>query len=399
MVAVAIALAMSAKVEPEALEPDVWAYLFAVGLGALMLVRRRWPAGVLVVTMVLLFAYYTDRLSRGRGGGAGRRRGLLGGGAGPGAAGDRGLGDGAGPVHPVPADRGTGGPAARVRRGAEPGAAGGRRSPWATASGPGASCAGNHSMRAEQASLITSGTPAQQVEQERLRIAREVHDVLAHSVSAISIQSVVAWRRYPHEPDNAAAALRSIRQVSTRRWPNSAARSACCGTRRPSRLAPVGGLADLDRLVATAAESGLQVAVSTVGPGRRFRWSSTRRRTGSCRNRSPTCCGIRRRCGRVEIDYRPSEVRLRIAIPLAASRADSAERTSQRCKGFRHRRHAGAGRVAGRDAARRPHRGWRVRGDAVLPYPVGPVRRADRRAAFRQSSREQLPMRPLAEQS
>jgi CDP-diglyceride synthetase len=59
LVTVAVALAISAKVEPEALEPDVWAYLFADGLGALMLVRRRWPAGVLIATMVLLFAYYT----------------------------------------------------------------------------------------------------------------------------------------------------------------------------------------------------------------------------------------------------------------------------------------------------------------------------------------------------
>ena len=59
LVMVAVSLAISAKVEPEALEPDVWAYLFAVALGALMLVRRRWPAGVLIATMVLLFAYYT----------------------------------------------------------------------------------------------------------------------------------------------------------------------------------------------------------------------------------------------------------------------------------------------------------------------------------------------------
>lgn len=39
--------------------PDLLAYLFAGGFGALMLVRRRFPVAVLVVTMFLLFVYYT----------------------------------------------------------------------------------------------------------------------------------------------------------------------------------------------------------------------------------------------------------------------------------------------------------------------------------------------------
>ena len=58
VVAIAIALAMTAKVESEARDPDAVAYLFAIGLGALMLVRRRWPTGVLVATVAALFAYY-----------------------------------------------------------------------------------------------------------------------------------------------------------------------------------------------------------------------------------------------------------------------------------------------------------------------------------------------------
>lgn len=39
-------------------EPDALAYLWAVGLGALMLVRRRWPRLVLGATVLGLFAYY-----------------------------------------------------------------------------------------------------------------------------------------------------------------------------------------------------------------------------------------------------------------------------------------------------------------------------------------------------
>ena len=92
LVTVAVALAISAKVEPEALEPDVWAYLFAVALGALMLVRRRWPAGVLIATVVLLFAYYTIGYPAVGVVGADRRRRVLGGRTGPAAAGDRRVG-------------------------------------------------------------------------------------------------------------------------------------------------------------------------------------------------------------------------------------------------------------------------------------------------------------------
>ena len=83
-------------------------------------------------------------------------------------------------------------------------------------------------LQAEQTSRAHERDTRLQVEQERLRIAREVHDVLAHSVSAISIQSVVGLEALPDEPDNAAAALRSIRGVSTRRWPTCGARWACC---------------------------------------------------------------------------------------------------------------------------------------------------------------------------
>lgn len=39
-------------------DPDAIAYLFACGFGVLMLARRRFPVAVLVVTMFLLFAYY-----------------------------------------------------------------------------------------------------------------------------------------------------------------------------------------------------------------------------------------------------------------------------------------------------------------------------------------------------
>ena len=193
-----------------------------------------------------------------------------------------------------------------------------------------------------------------------------------------------ALEALPAEPDDAAAALRNIRQVSTSAL--AELRSAVGVLRDPAAepLAPVGGW-PTGPIGGNCGGSGVQVAVSDRrNPRTAFRWSSMRRRTGSSRNRSPTCCGTPARCGsRCQIDCRPREVRLRISQSRWRRAVATRERTSQRCKGFRHRRDAGAGGVAGRGGARRPHRGRRVRGDSSLAVPgIGPVRRADRRAAF-----------------
>jgi signal transduction histidine kinase len=49
---------------------------------------------------------------------------------------------------------------------------------------------------------------------ERLRIARELHDVLAHSLSAISVQAGVGLHLMDREPERARDALRNIRSTS-----------------------------------------------------------------------------------------------------------------------------------------------------------------------------------------
>lgn len=51
-------------------------------------------------------------------------------------------------------------------------------------------------------------------EEERLRIARELHDVLAHSLSQINVQAGVGLHLAETRPEKAAAALASIKTVS-----------------------------------------------------------------------------------------------------------------------------------------------------------------------------------------
>ncbi|GAA4748520.1 hypothetical protein GCM10025783_20850 [Amnibacterium soli] len=52
------------------------------------------------------------------------------------------------------------------------------------------------------------------IEQERLRIARELHDVLAHSLSSITVQAGVGLHLAPGRPEAATEALETIRTAS-----------------------------------------------------------------------------------------------------------------------------------------------------------------------------------------
>jgi uncharacterized protein YciI len=52
------------------------------------------------------------------------------------------------------------------------------------------------------------------VDEERLRIAREIHDVVAHSIAMISVQAGVAVHVFDTQPEQARAALGEIRKAS-----------------------------------------------------------------------------------------------------------------------------------------------------------------------------------------
>ncbi|MFD1150190.1 sensor histidine kinase [Saccharothrix hoggarensis] len=55
---------------------------------------------------------------------------------------------------------------------------------------------------------------SRQVEEERLRIAREVHDVVAHSLAMINVQAGVAAHVADRRPDEAVKALKAIKEAS-----------------------------------------------------------------------------------------------------------------------------------------------------------------------------------------
>ncbi len=113
------------------------------------------------------------------------------------------------------------------------------------------------------------------VADERLRIAREVHDVLAHSLSAITVQAGVGLHLLDRDPEQARSALTAIRATSTealdevravlgvvRGEPRADAVAAHDGVAADAPLAPTWDLAALPRLVRQAEGGGLTVALA-----------------------------------------------------------------------------------------------------------------------------------------
>jgi signal transduction histidine kinase len=96
--------------------------------------------------------------------------------------------------------------------------------------------------------------------QERLRIARELHDVLAHNVSLINVQAGVALHLLDEQPQRARPALEAIKQASSDTLRE--VRSVLGILRRPDEQAPrtpTAGVAGLEELISRTSAAGIPV--------------------------------------------------------------------------------------------------------------------------------------------
>jgi len=105
------------------------------------------------------------------------------------------------------------------------------------------------------------------VVEERLRLARELHDVVAHAMSVIAVQSGVGAHVADSQPEQVGKALAAIEATS---------RAALTELRRllgvlrqadepQASLTPVPGLANLEGLLAEVAKAGLAVRLRVEG--------------------------------------------------------------------------------------------------------------------------------------
>ena len=102
--------------------------------------------------------------------------------------------------------------------------------------------------------------------EERMRIARELHDVLAHNISLINVQAGVALHLMDEQPGQSRTALVAIKQASNDALGElrSVLDVLRQGDEAPPR-APASGLAQLDSLVAGAGATGLEVRTRVEG--------------------------------------------------------------------------------------------------------------------------------------
>jgi signal transduction histidine kinase len=119
---------------------------------------------------------------------------------------------------------------------------------------------------AEQAELEREEQARLAVTEERARIARELHDVVGHSVSVMTVQAAAVRRLLEPDQDREREALLVVEQ--TGREALAEMRRMVGVLRRPEEapaLAPQPSLEHLDKLVAHTRETGLPVELRVEG--------------------------------------------------------------------------------------------------------------------------------------
>ncbi|MEU0027118.1 sensor histidine kinase [Streptomyces sp. NPDC006335] len=124
--------------------------------------------------------------------------------------------------------------------------------------------------RAERAERTREAEARRRVTEERVRIARELHDVVAHHITLVNAQAGVAHHLMRTDPDRAYEALAHIKETSRAALDEL---RATVGLLRqpddaPDSRAPLPGLADLDVLIGGIRAGGLSVTVTRTGPVR-----------------------------------------------------------------------------------------------------------------------------------
>ncbi|HEV2639468.1 MAG TPA: sensor histidine kinase [Actinocrinis sp.] len=226
--------------------------------------------------------------------------------------------------------------------------------------------------RREYAVALREQSAARALMAERLRIARELHDSVAHSIGIIAVLAGAANRVFDTQPTQARQALDSIETTSRETLTGlqrmlSALRRAEPDDTTPQAapLEPADSLADLEKLAARAADADVHVEVT---------WRGTRRSlppevdltafriiqeavTNVVRHSGTRAC-------RVDVGFEPGELSIEILDdghgPIHPRTADAAGGLG--LLGMRERVALLSGRFA---AGPRPEGGFRV--DVRLP--------------------------------
>ena len=270
-VALALVLTISVATEEGATRsPDALAYLLGLTVAGLLLARRRWPMGVLVASVGALFVYYgldypafspavplAAASYFAAFAGHIRFAAALLAGVVIFGVGWQTLGENASLASVI--GTGTLADAALLAAVLLLGEAVRTRRAWAE----------EVRRRLQRAEQDREREAARRVAEERLRIARELHDVLAHTVAGLNVQAGAAADAVDDAPEQAKTSLHAIRQHSRAAMAELKATVGLLrGDVSDAPRTPAPGLAQLDALLQTVTDAGVQVDVSVAGSAR-----------------------------------------------------------------------------------------------------------------------------------
>jgi signal transduction histidine kinase len=203
--------------------------------------------------------------------------------------------------------------------------------------------------------------------EERLRLSREVHDVVSHSLSAIAVQAGVARLVLADQPGQAGAALSAIETAS--RSALDDLRNLLRQIRDPADADETATptLSDLPALIGKLRGAGLPVSYHSTGMPRPYstavEWSAYRIAQEALTNVTKHAAGAR---ARVQIDHGASELTITVADDGSPDPARSTAGDGLGIPGMKER----AGLLGGTlTAGPQPGGGFTV--TARLPTPEG----------------------------
>lgn len=116
--------------------------------------------------------------------------------------------------------------------------------------------------RAKVAELQREEEAARRVQEERVAIAREIHDITAHSLTAVSIQAAAAEKMIDRNPEAAKEVIVQVRDTSKGALEEIRAMIGVLRNEgQNAETAPTQGTDRLDDLVEYAQEAGLEVTL------------------------------------------------------------------------------------------------------------------------------------------
>jgi len=122
--------------------------------------------------------------------------------------------------------------------------------------------------RAIRAEFDRERQAAEAVQEERTRIARELHDVVAHEVTVMTIQAAAAHRVLDANPEEARTAINTVEESGRRALTEMRRLLGLLRTDEERDLAPLPGLDALGALVEQLGDAGLKVRLTVQGTRR-----------------------------------------------------------------------------------------------------------------------------------